>query len=881
MHPVATYRLQLHAGFRFDDAAAIADYLRGLGISHLYCSPYLQAAKGSTHGYDVVDHSRVSDDLGGIEAHARFCDVLGRNELGQVLDIVPNHMAIGTRENKWWWDVLENGPSSQYASYFDVEWDPPESKLKNLMLLPVLGDHYGRVLEDGELKLTREGGSFVISYFDTVLPVAPRSMSDLLARAAERCDSDELGFAADSLRALPLATATDRVSLARRHRDKEVLRRQMARLCEQEDVARAIQEVLDETNANPDELDAILARQNYRVAYWRTAGRELSYRRFFDINTLVGVRIEDRHVFRDTHRLLIDWLRAGVIDGLRVDHPDGLRDPGEYFRRLRRSAPNAWIVAEKILEPGEALRSDWDVSGTTGYDFLHLVGSLFTDPAGEEPLSLFYTEFTTESSNFADVARDRKHQVLRGMLGSDVNRLTAHFMEVCERHRRHRDHTRHDIHHAVREVVACFPVYRTYVQAELREVQEDDRRYIGEAIAEAKRRRPDLPPDLFDFLSSVLLLEVTGDVESEFVMRFQQFSGPAMAKGVEDTTFYVFNRLSSLNEVGGDPAHFGIAPQEFHRCCEERQRLWPSAMLATSTHDTKRSEDVRMRLHLLSEIPEQWSAAVRQWSQLTGRYGTGGWPDRNMEYLFYQTLVGAWPIDLERIEKYMEKASREAKTHTSWTDPNNDYDAVLKRFVHGAMGDAEFLTAVEEFVKPLVQPGRNNSLAQTLIKFTAPGVPDIYQGCEIWDLSLVDPDNRRPVDYSKPRELLDQLDGLTVEQIRERGDEGLPKLWVTRQALRLRRSRPRAFSAESCYKALEVHGSASDHAVAFVRGREVISVAPRLTMRLAGDWGTTTVRLPEGSWRNELTGDRLSGDVAIRTLLERFPVALLALEGIQ
>ena len=877
MVPTSTYRLQLHGAFTFDDAAAIAPYLHDLGISHVYCSPYLQATKGSTHGYDVVDHNRPNEELGGVDGHQRFCEVLGRAKLGQVLDVVPNHMAIGTRANAWWWDVLENGPSSRYASYFDVEWHPPEAKLRNTVLAPVLGDHYGRVLEAGDLKLEREGGKFVVRYHDNVFPISPKRMGPVLARVAEKARSQELAFIADMLTELPKPTAVDRQSVARRHRDKEFLCRQLDALCSrQQEIAEAIERAIADLNADPDTLDALLQEQNYRLAFWRTAERELGYRRFFDINNLAALRAESDAVFGDTHRLVLDWLERGVLDGLRVDHPDGLLDPKQYFERLHEAAPNAWVVAEKILEPGEQLRRDWPVAGTTGYDFLFRCSNVFIDPAGEEPLTRLYQEFTGESTDFHELVRDRKHQVMRGTLGSDVNRLTAQFMDVCERHRRYRDFTRHDIHQALREMIACMPVYRTYVRAEQGEVDDLDRHYVTEAIEDAKKHRPDLPPDLFDFLRMVLLLEVRGQDESEFVMRFQQFSGPAMAKGVEDTSFYVYNRLSSLNEVGGNPARFGITVEDFHELSQESQNNWPTAMLATSTHDTKRSEDVRARLGLISEIPEEWANWVKEWTARAEPHRRGDLPDRNMEYLLYQSLVGAWPISLDRIENYMEKASREAKTHTSWTDPTPAYDSALQAFVRGICADSEFMESIRSFAERLVEPGRVTSLAQTLLKLTAPGVPDIYQGCELWDLSLVDPDNRRPVDYALRRQLLDDMRGLSPEEVMERSEEGMPKLWVTKQTLTLRRRRPELFGAKSSYTPLAASGAKSGHVIAFVRGGEVATVVPRLVIRLGGDWVDTRVELPRGSWKNAMTGDVIDGGpVELRALLARFPVGLL------
>lgn len=876
----STYRLQLHAKFTFADAGRICDYLKQLGISHVYCSPYLQAAKGSTHGYDVVNHNQVNEELGGEEGLRKFTATLAEQQLGQVLDIVPNHMAIGTRANTLWWDVLENGPSSEYADFFDVEWDPPESKLRNTVLLPVLGDQYGRILEKGELKLDREAGKFVLRYHDHAWPVAPDSITPILSAAAEWSGSDDLAFLADSAARLPRPTWTDTASKERRHRDKEIIAHQIAALCDSRpEVAEAIRREVESVNANYDALDAIISNQNYRLAYWRTAGRDLGYRRFFDINTLIGLRMESERVFRVTHRRIFDWIRRGLLDGVRVDHPDGLRDPATYFKRLRAGAPDTWIIGEKILEPGENLRPTWPISGTTGYDFLFRAGALFVDPAGEEPLTKFYGEFTGENTDVHEVVRARKHQALAGSLGSDVNRLTAQFLDVCEGHRCYRDYTRHQIHEALQELIACFPVYRTYVDADQGTLVEDDVRYVTEAITAAKNHRPDLPADLFDFMSDVLLLKLRGATESEFVMRFQQFTGPAMAKGVEDTTFYVFNRLVSLNEVGSDPAIFGISLHKFHELSEQSFRCWPESMLATSTHDTKRSEDVRARINLLSEIPDSWTEAVRRWAAHNEKYKRDGWPDRNMEYLLYQSLFGAWPISKDRMANYMEKSSREAKTHTSWTEKNEKYDKALHGFIEAIFGDEQFMRDVEAFTQPLIEPGRVNSLAQALLRLTSPGIPDQYQGSEIWDLSLVDPDNRRPVDYDLRRRLLCEMEKLSAADVLARSDEGLPKLLVTKRTLELRKQCPHAFGREGTYRAIRASGSAADHVIAFERGGEVVTVAPRLLRKLNGNWGDTAIDIAPGHWQNIFTGERMEGGaLQIAALFGSFPVALLAHE---
>jgi (1->4)-alpha-D-glucan 1-alpha-D-glucosylmutase len=875
----ATYRIQLHPGFGFTDAAAITDYLAELGISHLYCSPYLQAAAGSTHGYDVVNPQQVNLELGGPEGHARLCAALEKVGLKQVLDIVPNHMAIGGQENPWWWDVLENGPSSRYAAFFDVDWDPPEAKLRNTVLLPVLGDHYGRALERSELALQRDRGQFIVRYHDHVFPVSPRSLDELIANAARRCGSDDLAFIADALRQLPPSTATDWAAVQRRHRNKEVLRRQLLRLCEEQpQVTGALDETIAEINSDADQLDALLERQNYRLAFWRTAERELGYRRFFDINSLVGLRAEDERVFAETHALILDWLTKGVLDGVRVDHPDGLRDPEQYFHRVHTACPRAWITAEKILEPGERLPESWPIAGTTGYDFIYRVNSLFVDPAAEASLTHFYGEFTGEPTDFAALVRDKKQFVLREILASDLNRLTALLVDICERHRRHRDYTRHELHEALRELIASFPVYRTYVRAEAGVISDDDARIIHRTIDEAKTRRPDLDGELLDFFRGILLLRHRGPLETEWVMRLQQLTGPVMAKGVEDTAFYCFNRLVSLNEVGGDPGHFGLSVDDFHTACGETQVRWPRTMLASSTHDTKRSEDVRARINLLSEIPERWIEAVKRWAKLNGGYHRDGFPDRNTEYLLYQTLIGAWPIERDRVVAYIEKASREAKVHTSWTDPNPIYDDALRAFVEAVMNNAEFKESLENFVTPLIEPGRINSLAQTLIKLTAPGIPDLYQGSELWDLSLVDPDNRRPVDYQSRRRLLAEIKCLSPEQILARADEGLPKLWLIRQTLKARHER-NLFQPQDSYRALTPSGAKREHIIAFARNQRAITVVPRLPLKLAREWRDTSIEIPNGRWRNHLTGEQTDGGkILAARLLKSFPVALLLRE---
>ena len=816
--PRATYRVQLHADFTFDDAATITGYLADLGISHLYCSPYLQARAGSTHGYDVVDHRRFSEELGGTDGHARLAAALEDNGMGHVLDVVPNHMAVGDRANEWWWDVLRNGPTSPFAPFFDINWDPPADKLRWMIHCPVLGDHYGRVLEAGDLRLEREGDEVLLRYFEHVYPVSPDSLEELGG-------DDVDGF-------------------------------------------------IEKANDDPDTMHRVHERQHYRLAFWKTAGQELNYRRFFAINELVALRMENPTVFEHVHGSILDLVRSGKLQGLRIDHVDGLKDPEDYLQRLRAEARSAYIVVEKILEGAEALPSSWPVQGTTGYDYLNVAGGLMIDPAAEAPLTDLYASVTGASVDVEELTREKKWLLMTTELATDLERLTDLFVDVCEGYPRHRDYTRTDLRTALGETIAAFPVYRSYVRGG--RCSDQDERVVGEAIDLAAKRRTELEPDLFQLLGDILLMRTPNALDKELALRFQQTSGPVMAKGVEDTLFYAYNRFAALNEVGGDPTRFGIGIDEFHEWNEERAQAWPHAMLASSTHDTKRSEDVRSRLAVLSEIPDAWADAVTGWIERNERHRVHGMPDRDMEYLLYQTLVGAWPLSIERATEYMAKASKEAKVHTSWIDPNDDYDDALRVFVGSVLSDEDFVSSVESFVAPLVDPGYVISLGQTLLKMTAPGVPDIYQGQELWDFSLVDPDNRRPVDYDARRNLLASLDGLSAAEAWAGRSSGSPKLMVVTRALETRAERPETF--EGSYRALRAAGRHADRVVAFARNDDVATVVPRLTFGL-DEWADTSLALPGGEWDDVFTGARRSGTVAVADLLDGFPVALLKRTG--
>jgi len=830
MQRVATYRIQLNADHDLDAAAALVPYLAALGVSHLYCSPYLQAAPGSVHGYDVADPTRVNEELGGKEAHGRLCAALESHGMQQLLDIVPNHMAI-VPQNPWWWDVLAHGPGSRYARYFDVDWAAEDNQRQNVVLLPVLADHYGRELEAGKIRVERDGDTLRVRYYEQLFPVAPGSMDALL---------EEAGI--DALSADALDAAIERV------------------------------------NADPDALDALLDRQHYRLAFWRMASRELGYRRFFDIDSLIALRAERAEVFRDAHALVLEWLEAGVLDAVRVDHIDGLYDPLQYLQRLHDATPRAWILVEKILEANERLPDGWPVAGTTGYEFIYWAGGLFVDPAGEAPLTALYEEVIGAPVDYLELVRASKRAALRDLLGSDVNRLIVLLEEICAGERRYRDYTRGELRAALEEIIACFPVYRSYVRRG-EPPSAVDVEHVEQAIARAKETAPEIDPELLDLLRDVLLLRKEGALETELALRFQQLTGPAMAKGVEDTAFYRYHRLIALNEVGSAPDRFGVSPEQFHAWAGGVQRHWPEMLLATSTHDTKRSEDVRSRIALLAQMPDDWAAAVRRWLAMNERHREADRPDRNFEYLLYQTLVGAWPIDVERVQRYAQKAVREAKVHTSWTRPNDDYEKAVERFVAAVLADEAFVADLEGFVGPLVEAGRAASLALVLLKLTAPGVPDFYRGTELWDSSLVDPDNRRPVDYGERHRLLGELERLSPEEALRRSDEGVPKLWLIRHGLRLRRERPAAFGRDGTYRPLAAVGARAAHVIAFERGGEIVTAVPRFALALGEDWSDTALALPAGKWRNVLTGDLLDGgSVAAAELFARVPVALLARE---
>lgn len=827
--PRATYRLQFNEHFRLRDATRLVPYLDELGISHVYASPLFKAAPHSQHGYDVRDFGQLNPELGTESDLEDLVTALRGRGMGLVLDMVPNHMSVGGRDNEWWWDVLLRGEASQFASYFDIDWQSPDPGLRGKVLLPVLADDYSRMLERGDLRIVFEEGEFLLRCGKICFPLTPESLPEALKQAGAEAAEDSR--VADAVRVL---------------------------------------------NSDAAAVDEVIQQQHYLPACWREADTRLNYRRFFNVSDLAGIRVEDERVFEATHRLVRQWLNRGWLDGLRVDHPDGLCDPGQYLERLRSLAPQAWIVAEKIVQTGEKLPRAWPVSGTTGYDFLNLAAGLFVDAGGETALTRFYHEFTGQAEDYPALAIEKKRQVLSTMFVTEASRLTRLLVQIAARRERFKNFTAGELRAAMLELAAALPVYRTYVRRDRDTVEKADVATLDFAVESmARRSHSGRGWELPGFLRDLLLLRLRGAEEDAFVAGFQQLTGPTTAKGVEDTAFYCYNRLISLNEVGGDPGRFGLEPAAFHETCRQRQKFWPEAMLTTSTHDTKRSEDVRARISLLSEIPERWSQTLKRWSAMNERHRRKDQPDRNAEYFFYQTLVGAWPLPVERALACMEKASYEAKEHTAWNNRNEDYDGALRHFVTAVLNDTEFQRDIAGFVNSLEEAGEITSLAQVLLKLTAPGVPDIYQGCELWDLSLMDPDNRRTVDFELRQRLLAESKTLTAEEIWQRRRTGLPKLWLTSRVLALRKRHPDWFTGGG-YEPLIAGGAKAAQVVAFLRAGGAITVAPRLVAGLDGDWEDTVLELPEGVWLNELTGEEFSGrSVTLASLLRKFPVGLL------
>jgi (1->4)-alpha-D-glucan 1-alpha-D-glucosylmutase len=969
--PSSTYRLQFNSQFTFRDAVRIISFLHDLGISDIYASPYFRAKQGSLHGYDIIDHNDLNPELGTEGDYREMIGELRRHGMGQVLDIVPNHMCVDSPENMWWTDVLENGPSSPYARYFDIDWAPVKKELKDKVLIPVLGNQYGDALENQEVRLVFEGGAFFVWYYDHRFPVRPQTyvvllehrLHDLQALLTEEGpDLAEYLSIITALKHLPSYTETDPDRSAERYREKEVIKRRLGTLVAG---SPSIREHLDQnirlfngTKGDPrsfDQLDELLSQQIYRLSYWRVATEEINYRRFFDVNGLGAIRVERSDVFEATHALLLRLIGDGSVTGLRVDHPDGLYNPVEYFHRLQRgcfmrlaadeagtspselydrkyledSAYRAfYIVGEKILTKSERMPEDWPIFSTTGYVFLNSVNGIFVTDGNARAFDRIYEKFTRSKRPASSVFTGNKKLAMHVALSSEVNTLAHYLNDLSEKNRHTRDFTLNSLRSAIIEVIAAFPVYRTYTNTWT--VTDRDRQVIEIAVSRAKRLNPAISTSIFDYLKDVLLLRFPPDAPDgekaswlDFVMRFQQITGPVMAKGVEDTAFYVYNRLVSLNEVGGMPDRFGIPLDTFHGQNIERKKYWPHALITTDTHDTKRSADVRARINVLSEMPDDWAERIKAWARMNrkhkGAVEGGEAPDRNEEYLLYQTLVGVWPLVQERgnnaesvaqrVRDYMIKASREAKVNTSWISPNEAYEQSMSTFVERILQrrtDNAFLNDFLPFQRMIAHYGLYNSLSQTLLKICSPGVPDFYQGTEFWNFSLVDPDNRRPVDYDTRIGILADLKereakGTAVElawDLSMNKEDGRIMLYLVYKALNFRKAKRPLFE-QGEYLPLAAEGVLAGNICSFARktagGMIVVAVPRLLTKVISGGasvpfgkavWGDTLLVLPEGGgeakFRNVLTNVIVPAvmqngrtGMPVADVFSCFPVALL------
>jgi (1->4)-alpha-D-glucan 1-alpha-D-glucosylmutase len=986
--PQSTYRVQMHKGFTFEDATDILAYLKELGIGDFYSSPIFEARPGSMHGYDVTNHGRLNPELGGSEGFEKFSAALKQAGMGLLLDIVPNHMGVGN-DTKWWQDVLENGHASEYADYFDIDWDPLKPELKNKLLLPILGGQYGDELEAKHIQVVIEGGKPYVQVFDHRMPVAPRTISMIFFRSAigsvppwgEGADAmpEELYELLRGLAHIPPHESTDPGLRSQRHDQLAELLPQLYRLLDTAELKPLVERALEKINgvggqmSSFDALHELLEVQPYRLALWRTSGEEINYRRFFDVNDLVGLRMENGKVFAATHCLIRKMLADKCVTGLRIDHCDGLYDPEGYLVDLQRlylasqcegaevkgevdetgierevvdalkgydwqaTKGPLYVVVEKILEPGEYMPTKWAVHGTSGYDFVYFGNSIFIQGANEAKFDEIYARAISDKGGSkgghgtdpAEIVYRSKLQVMQNSLASEVRVLANMLSHVASADRHARDFTDNILETAIREVIACFPVYRTYID-ESGEYAAHDARFIQDAIRDAKRRNPDVDASAFNFLRDILFLSKRGANSPEaraeqlrFALKFQQLTGPVMAKGVEDTTFYVYNRFISANEVGGSAESFGISLDLLHKSNQERLKSSPSTMLTTSTHDTKRSEDVRNRLNVLSEMPEVWSRYVNKWQRQNGKYkrtlqdGRVA-PDGNEEYLLYQTIAGAWPWEateeaqrdyLERLKQYSTKALSEAKVNLSWLNPDQEYVDAVHGFLTDILSpDAKgkptaFAKSLAELLPELRLFGAVNSIAQVVLKTMSPGVPDFYQGSESWDLSLVDPDNRRPVDYAERRNFLTAMQAQAAEpggalgvakSVTSELTDGRIKLWTTHRALQLRQQQAALFR-HGDYKAVYASGDRKENLIGYTRTssdglQAVVTLLPRFSSSLMkrrpklplGDaWGDTFVEVPDlagRQLRNVFTDEVLTvgddGRLRLREAFAEFPVGL-------
>jgi (1->4)-alpha-D-glucan 1-alpha-D-glucosylmutase len=966
--PVSTYRLQLSGEFMFTDAAAVLQYLETLGITDLYTSPYFMAKKGSMHGYDITDPGQINPELGGEDGFETLTAGLEKRGMGLISDIVPNHMGIDSPRNSWWLDVMENGPSSAYAKYFDIDWSPVREALENKVVIPILGDQYGTILESGDICLTYYNGGLFINYWENRFPLDPSTYDMVLAYKLEDLESkagenspeyQEALSIVTALRHLPGRNETAAARASERMREKEVIKRRIAALYDSSvEFSNHISENIRQfngTKGSPESFDllhCLLDTQVFRLSFWQVSTEEINYRRFFDINSLAAIRTEDKDVFESAHRLVLRHISDGRVTGLRVDHPDGLYNPGEYFRHLQRECAQSiltsgdagldreeaisilnaysfnpsetpfYIIGEKILMEDESIPDDWPVCGTTGYAFMNSVGNLFVDTRNKSSITSAYNTFLGHKSNFTRTLYERKKQIMEIFMSSEINVLGNRLDIISESRRHTRDFTLNSLTDAIVETIACFPVYRTYISEN--RLDERDAHYIEQAITMAKMLAREITPWVFDFLNDVLTLNYPEDMDTEqktswleFTMKFQQITGPIMAKGFEDTVFYCYNRLVSLNEVGGNPESFGFPVSAFHAQNSDKAKRWPHTLNTTSTHDSKRSEDARARISVISELPDEWREATRLWRRL-GRplkrrlQGLLA-PDSNDEYMLYQNLLGIWPLsegraELEsvrdRMKNYFIKALRESKTHTSWLNINAEYEEAAAAFVSGILDSEEFLSSFIPLARKIAWYGILNSLSQTILKITSPGVPDFYQGTELWNLRLVDPDNRAQVDYEHAQKTLECLKQAETRGLRNLArslcdtmKDGRIKLFLTYRALNFRRKEKDLYMS-GVYIPLQSKGRAGDSIVGFMRrlgDSSAITVAPRLLAGLVpndnlplGDvWEDTWLMLPEEctgqTYKDVLTGNTLEARhrnglpaLHIPDVLRNFPVALLA-----
>lgn len=924
--PSTTYRIQFHAGFNFEAAQAIKDYLAELGVSDLYASPIFTARAGSTHGYDVVNPSEINPELGGQEGFEALVTDLKSRQIGWIQDIVPNHMAFDS-QNRMLVDVLENGPDSQYRNFFDIDWNHPYGGIRGRVLAPFLGKFYGDCLESGELQLKYSQDGLSINYYSLRFPLRIESYNQVLmydlARLREQLGRNHPNFV-KLLGVLYMLKYIPSGEEGRERYDQILfIKRMIWELWnDSAEVKQFIEENIQTFNGEPGNpesfnlLDSLLAEQFFRLSYWKVGNEELNYRRFFTVNELISLRVEDPTVFDTIHRFVLDLVKSGQVSGLRVDHIDGLYNPVEYITRIREHVPNTYLVVEKILEPGEDLPINWSIQGTTGYDLMSKVNGVLCQQSNEASFTAIYDEFIGRSVSCEALIDENKRLISGKHLAGDIDNLAHLLKQLSDRYRYASDFTMYGLKRALVEILALFPVYRTYISQSGSRKADQER--IRQVIEEAKEKLPNFLNELY-FIEKFLSLEFDDRLSEEdkqqwlhFIMRLQQFTGPLMAKGVEDTVMYVYNRLLSLNEVGSSPSEFGISVDDFHAFNQMRATQWPHAMSATATHDTKRGEDVRARLNVLSELPEEWQTQLRTWqainAPLKGSVDGMEAPDRNAEYFLYQTLLGAFPFDredypqfIDRVKEYIIKASREAKVYTSWQRPDAEYEQAFLDFADRLLNDSPdnlFLQEFRPFQRKIQHYGMLNSLTQTLLKMTVPGVPDIYQGSELWDLSLVDPDNRRPVDYEKrfsylkdiKHDLEKDLPGL-LSNLLKTPEDGRVKLFLIYQAIQARRAYSELFKRGS-YQKLTVVGSLKTHIIAFMRewdDTQMIVIAPRLLTSLIkegeyplGDlvWHETRILQNPGSstvWQDLISGQQIQGEdtLWIKDILNQFPVAIL------